>query len=226
MIPLRDELRSHTVPYVNYLVIGMNILIYLFSSLPGEAFFEQFTYQFGLIPAQLTGGVNVDSLTDLFTSMFMHGGLLHLAGNMLYLWIFGDNVEDAMGHAGYLIFYLLGGLLAALTHIFLNPASVIPTVGASGAIAAVLGAYAVLYPGSHVYTLIPLGFFVRIAAVPAVIVLGLWFLLQLLEGVLSLGMPADMGGIAFWAHIGGFVAGMLLCKLFAKPRTRYGGPLY
>lgn len=149
----------------------------------------------------------------------MHAGLAHLAGNMLYLWIFGDNVEDSLGHGKYLLFYLIGGVIASLAHIFTNPQSQIPTVGASGAIAAVLGAYLVLYPRSRVLTFIPLGFFMRLTSVPAVIVLGLWFVLQLFSGVLSLG-AADVGGVAFWAHIGGFVAGVVLAKLFENRRQR------
>jgi membrane associated rhomboid family serine protease len=151
--------------------------------------------------------------------MFMHAGLAHLGGNMLYLWIFGDNVEDSMGHTRFLLFYLIGGLVASLAHIFTNPGSQIPTVGASGAIAAVLGAYLVLYPNSRVLTIIPFGFFLRLAMIPAVIVLGLWFVLQLFSGVLSMGGP-DVGGVAFWAHVGGFVAGVILAKVFAKKRYR------
>jgi membrane associated rhomboid family serine protease len=139
---------------------------------------------------------------------------LHLGGNMLYLWIFGDNVEDAMGHGRYLVFYLLGGLLASAIHIVTSPGSQIPTLGASGAIAASLGAYLILYPSSRVLSLFPLGFFLRLTMVPAIIVLGLWFVLQLFQGVLTLGGP-DVGGVAFWAHIGGFVAGFVLAKLFA-----------
>jgi membrane associated rhomboid family serine protease len=138
---------------------------------------------------------------------------------MLYLWIFGDNVEDAMGSGKYLFFYLLGGVIASLTHILTSPNSQVPTVGASGAIAAVLGAYLVLYPQSRVVTLIPLGFFMRVTLLPAVLVLGLWFVLQFFQGVLSLGGP-DVGGVAFWAHIGGFAAGFLLAKLFATGRQQ------
>jgi membrane associated rhomboid family serine protease len=147
--------------------------------------------------------------------MFMHAGLLHLAGNMLYLWIFGDNIEDALGHFPYLIFYLVGGVAATLAHVLTNPFSLVPTVGASGAIAAVLGAYLVLYPHSRVLTFIPLGYFMTLKLVPASIVLGVWFIMQFFSGVLSLGGP-DVGGIAFWAHIGGFVTGAVLALLFGK----------
>ncbi len=226
MIPISDEIRSRTVPVVNYALVALNIGLYLLTRLPGESFFMATILDFGLIPAQIFGPVGVAAWTDLFTSMFLHGSLVHLGGNMLYLWIFGDNVEDAMGHVGYLIFYLLGGVLAALVHVLLNLHSTVPTVGASGAIAAVLGAYLILFPGSRVRTIIPLGYFIRIAMLPAVVVLGFWFVFQLVDGLLSLGMPPGAGGVAFWAHIGGFVAGVVLAKIFARPAQKYGGPLY
>jgi membrane associated rhomboid family serine protease len=216
MIPIRDQIPTRSVPFVNYLLIAANILAFIFQWLAG-ADQEALVWQFALIPAQVTAGLDLGDISDIFTSMFMHGGLAHIAGNMLYLWIFGDNVEDAMGHGKYLAFYLVGGLVASLTHIFTNPASQIPTVGASGAIAAVLGAYLILYPQSRVQTIIPLGYFMRITLVPAFIVLGMWFILQLFSGFLSLGGP-DVGGVAFWAHIGGFVAGVVLAKLLASRR--------
>jgi membrane associated rhomboid family serine protease len=152
--------------------------------------------------------------------MFMHAGLAHIGGNMLYLWIFGDNVEDRLGSFKYIIFYIIGGVVASLTHIYTNPGSQIPTVGASGAIAAVLGAYLVLYPSQKVLTLIPLGFWLRLTMLPASVVLGLWFVLQFFQGVASLGMP-DVGGVAFWAHIGGFVSGVVLGWLLKKPEKDY-----
>ena len=216
MIPIRDQIPTRTVPVVNYLLIAANILVFILQWLAGPDQ-EALVYQYALIPAQVTAGVDLGDVADIFTSMFMHGGLAHIAGNMLYLWIFGDNVEDAMGRGKYLIFYLVGGLVASLTHIFTNPGSTIPTVGASGAIAAVLGAYLVLYPHSRVQTIIPLGYFMRLTLLPASIVLGMWFILQLFSGFLSLGGP-DVGGVAFWAHIGGFVAGVVLAKLLASRR--------
>ncbi len=216
MIPIRDQIPTRSVPFVNYLLIAANILAFIFQWLAG-ADQEALVYQFALIPAQVTAGLDLGDISDIFTSMFMHGGLAHIAGNMLYLWIFGDNVEDAMGHGKYLAFYLLGGLVASLAHILTNPASQIPTVGASGAIAAVLGAYLILYPQSRVQTIIPLGYFMRITLLPAFIVLGMWFILQLFSGFLSLGGP-DVGGVAFWAHIGGFVTGVVLAKLLASKR--------
>lgn len=215
MIPIRDEIPTRRVPIVNYALIALNILVFIFQSMLGSQE-AALVYEFALIPVQLTNGVSLGDVTDILTSMFMHAGLAHIGGNMLYLWIFGDNIEDRMGRSRYLIFYLTGGLVASLTHIITNPYSQIPTVGASGAIAAVLGAYLVLYPQSRVLTLVPLGFFIRMTMLPAVVVLGLWFVLQFFSGVMSLGGP-DVGGVAFWAHIGGFVAGVVLAKIFAKP---------
>jgi hypothetical protein len=217
MLPLRDDRPSSRIPFVNYTLIAINILVFLWQLSLGERD-ASLMYQLALIPAQVTTGITPDDFLHLLTSMFMHGGWAHIGGNMLYLWIFGDNVEDAMGHGRYLVFYLLGGVLASAAHILTNLNSVIPTVGASGAIAAVLGAYLVLYPRARVLTLVTLGFFIRLTMIPAAIVLGLWFVLQLFQGVLSLGGP-DMGGVAFWAHIGGFVAGLLLARLLARTPT-------
>jgi len=213
MIPIRDQIPTRRFPIVNVSLIAINILAFLWQLMVGSQD-EAAAYQFALIPAQVTAGLDPGDVLRVFTSMFLHGGLLHIAGNMLYLWIFGDNVEDALGHFRYLLFYLAGGVVAALAHLLSNANSQIPTVGASGAIAAVLGAYLVLYPQSRVLTLIPLGFFTRLTLVPAVFVLGLWFLLQLFSGVMSLGGP-DVGGVAFWAHIGGFVFGLLAARLLA-----------
>ncbi len=216
MIPIRDEIPTRRVPIVNYLLITINILVFVLMWLAGP-YQESLVYQFAMIPLNFMNGVDLGDVVNIFTSMFMHAGLAHIAGNMLYLWIFGDNVEDRLGHIRYLFFYLVGGLLASLAHILTNPGSQVPTVGASGAIAAVLGAYLVLYPQSRIVTFVPLGFFMRLTMVPAVIVLGLWFILQLFSGVLSIGQ-ADVGGVAFWAHIGGFVAGVVMAKLLASGR--------
>ena len=216
MIPIRDQIPTRRVPVVNYLLIAINIVVFILQWLSGPNQ-DSIVYQFALIPAQLTANLSLANIGDIFTSMFMHAGLAHIGGNMLYLWIFGDNVEDSMGSGKYLLFYLVGGVVAALTQIFTNPGSQIPTVGASGAIAAVLGAYLVFYPQSKVLTIISLGYFMRLTAVPAIIVLGFWFILQFFNGVLSLGGP-DVGGVAFWAHIGGFVAGVVLAKIFASQR--------
>lgn len=217
MIPIRDSIPTRRTPVVNYLLIAANVALFVLMWLAGSQQ-ETLVYQFALIPASFTSALSLGDITDIFTSMFMHAGIGHLAGNMLYLWIFGDNVEDSMGKIMYLAFYLVGGVVASLTHILTNPGSQIPTVGASGAIAAVLGAYLVLFPRSHVATLIPLGFFLRVTMVPAALVLGLWFVLQLFSGVLSLGGP-DVGGVAFWAHIGGFVAGVVMALVLGKRRV-------
>ena len=219
MIPIRDENPTHSVPIITYLLIVINIVVFIFQTMLGS-YNEQFLYQFALIPSDVAGFNSLESLANIFSSMFMHAGLAHIGGNMLYLWIFGDNVEDRLGSGKFLLFYILGGVVASITHIFTNPASNIPTVGASGAIAAVLGAYLVLFPRQKVLTLIPLGFWMRMTMVPAFLVLGLWFVLQLFSGVISLGGP-DVGGVAFWAHIGGFVTGVVLGSLLKKPEETY-----
>ncbi len=216
MIPIRDQLPTRNVPIVNYLLIAANIAVFIFQWL-AEANEEALIYEFALIPANFVSNLTIGEVTDIFTAMFMHAGLAHLGGNMLYLWIFGDNVEDSMGAGKYLLFYLVGGIVASLTQILTNPGSQIPTVGASGAIAAVLGAYLVLYPQSKVLTIIPLGFFIRMTLLPASIVLIFWFVLQFFSGIFALGGP-DVGGIAFWAHIGGFVSGIILGKIFSNKR--------
>jgi membrane associated rhomboid family serine protease len=211
MIPLRDENPTHRIPFVNYMLIAINVIMFLWQISLGTNNQAVF-YRLALVPQDVTSAVDLRDLRSIFTSMFMHAGLAHLLGNMLYLWIFGDNVEDVLGHFRYLMFYLVGGFVASFTHIMLNPTSTVPTVGASGAIAATLGAYLLLFPHRRVVTLIPLGFFIQIARIPALFVLGIWFLFQLFEGVLALGMT-QLGGVAFWAHIGGFVFGMLFGPL-------------
>ncbi|MCX7608238.1 MAG: rhomboid family intramembrane serine protease [Anaerolineales bacterium] len=217
MIPIRDENPTRRVPFVNYTLIALNVLVFLWQVSLGP-YGEAVLYWMAFIPRNLMTGFDLGDLRAIFTSMFMHAGLAHLLGNMLYLWIFGDNVEDALGHARYLLFYLAGGTAASLTHTLLYPTSTIPTVGASGAIAATLGAYLLLFPHRRVVTLIPFGFFIQVARIPAIFVLGMWFLLQLFEGTLALGMPL-LGGVAFWAHIGGFVFGMLVGpRLRLRPR--------
>jgi membrane associated rhomboid family serine protease len=214
MIPIRDENPTRSFPFINYLLIAVNALVFLWQVNLGPSG-EAALYRMALIPVNVTRGLDLGDVRAILTSMFMHAGLAHLLGNMLYLWIFGDNVEDALGHFRYLLFYLAGGFAASLTHILLNPLSSLPTVGASGAIAATLGAYLLLFPHQRIVTLIPLGFFIQIARIPAIFVLGIWFLFQLFEGALSLGM-AQLGGVAFWAHIGGFVFGMLVGPLLRR----------
>jgi membrane associated rhomboid family serine protease len=215
MIPLRDVIPSRTTPYVTFLLIALNTLVFVYQFTMGEAI-EEFILYFGLIPAAF-------SWVAVLTSMFLHGGLLHFGGNMLYLWIFGDNVEDRMGHGRFLVFYLLCGTAAAMAQTIVNPDSVVPMIGASGAIAGVMGAYFVLYPRSRIVTLLPLFFFFQIVEVPAIFFLGFWFLMQLLSGVGSMatatgGEPS--GGIAFWAHAAGFVAGISGVLVFRRPERQ------
>jgi membrane associated rhomboid family serine protease len=218
MMPLKDEIKTRRVPLVNYALILINVAVFIYQFV-NSAQMEAIVSQYAMIPANVTAGFSTGSLRTVVTSMFMHAGWVHLLGNMLYLWIFGDNVEDRLGHFGYLNFYLAGGFAAAALHILINPQSIVPTVGASGAIAAVLGAYLVLYPKARIYTFIPIGLFARLRLVPAAVVLGLWFLLQLFSGFTSLDIKSDVGGTAFWAHIGGFVFGVLIGFLF-KPKEK------
>lgn len=174
---------------------------------------------FGLVPAEFVRGSGIERWLPIFTSMFLHGGLFHLFSNMLALWIFGDNVEDAMGHGRYLLFYLLVGTIAALTHVFLGPQSVIPTVGASGAIAGVLAAYFVMYPQATVNTLVFFFYFITVIRIPAIVFLGIWFVSQLFNGAFALATANTMqstGGVAWWAHVGGFVAGLVLVWIFRR----------
>jgi membrane associated rhomboid family serine protease len=212
MIPIRDEIRTRETPVVNYTLISVNVIVYLLMTLAGPATQEAIIARFAMVPAHFADGVTLAEIMTIFTSMFMHAGLAHIGGNMIYLWIFGDNVEDRIGHFRYLMFYLVGGVVASLTHLAINWGSELPTVGASGAIAAVLGGYLVLFPASRIVTLIPLGRFSHLTTAPAFVFLGLWFILQLFEGVMSFG-GADVSGVAFWAHVGGFVAGLVMVKL-------------
>jgi membrane associated rhomboid family serine protease len=219
VIPLRDSVPARRPPWVMLAVLVACVLVFLYeASLPERELVELFQ-TFGVVPARLVGPD--PPYYTLVTSAFLHGGWLHLGGNMLYLWIFGNNVEDAMGHLGFLVFYLLCGAAAALAQVALQPTSTVPMVGASGAIAGVLGAYLVLYPRARILALVPMGFFTQLAEVPAVLFLPLWFLLQLLYGIASLGVQTQVGGgVAFWAHVGGFVAGVLLVRVFARRRGR------
>ena len=220
MIPLRDANPTRRTPIVTLaIVIACGVVFGWELGLlgNGEAAFEAAISEWGVVPGQLTAAFgrgdffSVESLT-LITSQFLHGGWLHLLGNLLYLWIFGNNVEDRLGRGGFLLFYLVGGILAALAQVAIDPNSAIPTIGASGAIAATLGAYLVFYPGARVTSLVFLGFFYQLMNIPAAIVLVLWFGLQLLSGSGSLGV-SQSGGVAFFAHIGGFVFGALVAWL-------------
>jgi membrane associated rhomboid family serine protease len=201
VIPLRDTVPSTRVPVVNLALIAANVAVFAYEASLGRGL-ERFLFAYGLVPRSF-------SVATLFTSMFLHGGLMHLLGNMLFLYIFGDNVEDRLGHVRYLVFYLLAGVAAGAVQTLTNPESAIPMVGASGAIAGVSGAYFLFFPTARVVTLIPIFFFLQIVEVPAVFFLLIWFLWQLLSGVAALG-GAEAGGVAVWAHVGGFVAGMVL----------------
>jgi membrane associated rhomboid family serine protease len=217
MFPIRDTIRSRSVPVVNSSLIAANVLVYLFQSALTQRGFQALLQSFGLIPATfaLTSG---HSLLTIFTSMFLHGSWFHVLSNMWVLFIFGDNVEDRMGSLRYLLFYLMSGMMAALTHVFFAPGLSVPTVGASGAIAGVLGAYFYLFPRARVMTFVPLFILPWFIEVPAVVFLGLWFVLQLFNG-LMVGSLA-MEGIAWWAHIGGFIFGYILVRAFVRrPRV-------
>ncbi len=233
MFPLRDENPTVRPAVATLIIIGLNAVAWIFvQGLGSELPLVKSLCGFGLIPAELLGTVNTGTAVPIteqyscvlegerglytpLTSMFLHGSWFHIIGNMWFLWVFGDNVEDSMGPFRFVAFYLLCGLAAAAAQVATDPASVIPMVGASGAIGGVLGAYARLYPRAHVHTLIVLGFYITTLAVPAVFMLGYWFLLQVLSGLPTLG--GGTGGVAFWAHVGGFVAGILLIGPFHRP---------
>jgi len=208
MLPLKDTIKSKTFPIVNTILIILNIVAFFYEYSRGVNL-EKFIFRWALIPAKF-------SFFTLFTSLFLHAGWFHLFGNMLYLWIFGDNVEDRMGHLRYFFFYLLWGAIAGLAHILANPSSPIPTLGASGAIAGVMGAYFVLYPKARVLTLVPVFFFLHIIAVPAFAYLGIWFIIQFFYGAGSLLVPELTQEVAWWAHIGGFVGGALCAIPFLR----------
>ena len=215
MIPLRDVIPSRTKPGVTITLIVLNLLVFLLQASLSERAEAAFIYAFGLVPAYF-------SFATVFTSMFVHGGLAHIAGNLLFLWIFGDNVEDRLGHLRYLVFYLLCGFVAAMSQLVLDPDSTVPMVGASGAIAGVMGAYLVLYPHSRVLMLFPFPLF--LFELPALVFLGMWFFVQFLNGIGQLPVFRQdqlSGGVAFWAHVAGFVAGVVLVMVMKRPeRTR------
>jgi membrane associated rhomboid family serine protease len=220
MLPLKDDVPSRSFPWVNVVLIFTNSAVFLWEVVLGSEA-TGLIMSYGVVPHDLlTSGLQ--RVHTLLTSMFLHGGWAHIVGNMLYLWIFGDNVEDCLGRVRYLFFYLLCGLIASLAHIATSTGSLVPTIGASGAISGVLGGYILLYPRAGVWTFVFFGFFIRMLKVPAFFLLGFWILVQLVSGAASLSQ-AD-GGIAWFAHIGGFFAGLALVKLFQKrpPVRSYG----
>jgi membrane associated rhomboid family serine protease len=234
VIPLKDDVASRSTPIVTVLLIALNLAAYIYQVLlglsgdaGGRSAADAFVFEFGATPCRLTGtcdrGDFPSPYVTIFTSMFLHGSPLHVGGNMLYLWIFGDNVEDTLGHGRFLLFYLFAGAAAAVAQTVTSPASTIPMIGASGAVSGVLGAYLLLFPYATILTLVIFGFFARTVHIPAVIVLGFWIVLQLINGWITVSASAmgrgETGGVAWFAHIGGFLAGMVLLLLL-RPRTR------
>ena len=224
MLPLRDDQPRYSTPFVTYFLIGLNLLIFLFESALDAGSLKNLVYQFGVVPAHFTALLAgppqyplVAVVLPFFTSMFLHGSWMHVIGNMWFLYIFGDNVEDYLGHFKYLVFYLVAGILAMGAQVATDPLSHVPTLGASGAIAGVLGAYFILYPRARVLT----WFFVFIIYIPAWIILGYWFAFQFLSGAATslVYEGKSVGGVAFWAHVGGFIAGAIMIKIF-PPRSR------
>ena len=215
MIPIRDRNPSSTFPYVTIGIIVVNIFIFLYEiSLDSEL--GVFVMKFGVVPLRVSNYSQVPDLTfastffPFISSMFLHGGFIHLIGNMWFLWIFGDNIEDKLGHFKYIVFYILCGIIASSVHVFFNSQSDMPCIGASGAIAGVLGAYMITFPRARVVTIVPLFIFIQVIELPAVIVLGFWFVIQFFNGAASITASASGGGVAWWAHIGGFAAGIII----------------
>ena len=235
MFPYRDENETQRTAIVTMTLIGLNVLSWFVVQGAGATLpLARSVCELGLIPGELTGALPVGTrvpmgsglvcstdpgrqVSHLLTSMFLHGSWMHLLGNMWFLWLFGNNVEDSMGRLRFVVFYLVSGLAAALGQVVTNPSSAIPMVGASGAISGVMGGYLVLYPHVRVFTFIPIGFFLTSVALPAWVMLGYWFLIQFVSGLAAFG--GDIGGVAFWAHVGGFVAGVVLVKLFARSES-------
>lgn len=215
MLPLTDDNRGRSSqPIVTWVLISINVLVFLYQLILNEQEFTRFVTEYGVVPQEISSG---EDYLSLITSMFLHGGLLHVGGNMLFLWVFGDNVEDVMGHVRYLGFYLLTGVAASLVHVLTNPDSMVPTVGASGAISGLLAAYIVCFPHGKIMTLITLGFIITTFMLPAWVMIGYWIVLQVIQGSLSLGVSGDTGGVAWFAHIGGFAAGLALVFIFRQP---------
>ncbi|NPV57006.1 MAG: rhomboid family intramembrane serine protease [Anaerolineae bacterium] len=221
MLPIRDTIRARNFPIVTWLLIAANAVVFFFELTLSPAGLEQFIANFGVVPANLSLS-NPLSWFPLLSHMFLHGGWMHVLSNMWTLVIFGDNVEDRMGPVGFLLFYLLGGVVAGLIQAFSAPGSAVPAIGASGAIAAVLGAYFLFFPKSRVITLIPLFFLPWFVEIPALVYLGVWFVSQLFSGALALATASGVasGGVAWWAHVGGFVFGLLVCNLFVARRPK------
>jgi rhomboid family protein len=209
MIPLRDVIPSRTTPWVTMVLMGLNVLVFLYELGLAPDDRIRFFFDYGLVPASA-------SWASAVTAMFLHDGWLHIGGNLLSLWIFGDNVEDRMGHGRFIVFYLLAGLVAGLAESWAGPGSTIPIIGASGAIAGVMGAYLIMFPRSRILVLIPIFLFIEVIEIPAVFFLGLWFLLQIVGGVGRISAAHSTVGVAFWAHAGGFLTGVAGAQIFRR----------
>ena len=222
MIPFKDDNPTTIFPIVTIGLIAVNTIIFILQIFyPSDP--RQIVFAYGAIPNYLLTFKAVQPIhpaLTVFTSMFMHGGFFHLAGNMLYLWIFGNNIEDKLGHVRFIIFYILSGIVAAYSHAITEPSSMLPMIGASGAVSGILGAYLLLFPHAKVYTLIFFGFFMRVVQLPAIFVIGFWIIIQFINGILSKGL-ANHGGVAWFAHIGGFVFGILMIKIFSGFKRRW-----
>lgn len=221
MIPYKDDNPTTTVPFVTISFIALNIFVFIVQIM-SDSGRSDIAYSYGAIPRSLFSGDPVQPIhpyLTIFSSMFMHGGLFHIAGNMLYLWIFGNNIEDSIGHLKFIAFYLFCGVVAAMSHALLNPSSNTPMIGASGAISGVLGAYLLLFPHARVHTLLFFGFFFQVVRIPALIVIGFWAIIQIVNGLVSQSI-AGQGGVAWFAHVGGFVAGLVTIKLWTGRRMQ------
>jgi membrane associated rhomboid family serine protease len=221
VIPYKDDNPTHIIPFITIGIIILNIAVF-FSQLASSAGMNTITYAYGAIPYSLLTFESqqpVHPAMTVFSSMFMHGGLFHLGGNMLYLWIFGNNIEDRLGHVRFIIFYLFCGICAAYSHALTNPDSTIPMIGASGAVSGILGAYILLFPRANVHTLLFLGFFITTVKIPALIVIGFWAIIQFLNGMVSSGLQ-NTGGVAWFAHLGGFLIGLLTIKVWLPKRIK------
>lgn len=225
MIPIRDNIPSRRTPYVNYIIIGINVAVFIME-LNVQRYLPQFFMHFGIVPIRYSVShiaeryTFMEQVIPFFSSMFLHGGWLHLIGNMWTLYIFGDNVEDVLGHGKYLVFYIICGLAAGLFHLITNWTSQIPTVGASGAIAGIMGAYFMLYPHARVLVIVPIFLFMQLIEIPAFVFLGFWFFIQFFNGALSIRSAQMYGGVAWWAHIGGFIVGLYLINILLNRRRR------
>lgn len=218
MIPTGDNLQRRSVPFMNYFFIIINIMVFVLELTPNGA---DLVHRFGAVPRLITQPFQHPfALITLVTAMFLHGGWMHLIGNMIYLGVFGDNIEDTLGHFRYIGFYLLGGIIASLTHIFLEPSSQVPMVGASGAIAAVLGAYLVFFYRAKVRVAIVIFFYIHVTWVSSLVILGFWFILQLFSGLGSVSATSGAGGVAYWAHVGGFIAGLIMAAWYRIRQRR------